>query len=390
MVLPLVLLVAPIVSKATDDKNAFVTGGTVTAGNSIYSVYVQDISGGGVGLYTITTGPAHPAGAGLNVLYGNGSPGTTFNTIRSYTSGTDYVQAGGTTSVNNVVLLDSFGTVSLIGSTGVRTTYALPGPPTTADTITITTDVNVHGTTSANSTVEVTTRVANNGAAPVAIGIRYLWDMQIGNDDGPTFQQISPDGAVLVNETEFSAPGFLSYRIEDNDTNPAPPTFLIFGTVTGPSLLVPKPTAPDLLQYACWPSAVVTAFEYSVNPSRDIATTASDCRGFAGGDTTVNYFFGHDQAHAVTVPPGGAFAASASLFLTEPSVRCGDNIVNQPSEQCDGTDAAACPGSCLPDCTCPPLPTAAAPALSPPMTLLLAGLLTLGGWLHLARPRSKR
>src|SRR5262245_51169616 len=32
--------------------------------------------------------------------------------------------------------------------------------------------------------------------------------------------------------------------------------------------------------------------------------------------------------------------------------RCGDNIVNQPTEQCDGTDAAVCPGLCLPNCTC--------------------------------------
>jgi hypothetical protein len=31
---------------------------------------------------------------------------------------------------------------------------------------------------------------------------------------------------------------------------------------------------------------------------------------------------------------------------------CGDNVVNQPSEQCDGTDDAACPGLCQVDCTC--------------------------------------
>src|SRR5262249_11547591 len=41
---------------------------------------------------------------------------------------------------------------------------------------------------------------------------------------------------------------------------------------------------------------------------------------------------------------------------TCPSV-CGDNAVNQPSEQCDGTSDAACPGRCIPpaqtgQCTC--------------------------------------
>src|SRR5262249_31065872 len=32
---------------------------------------------------------------------------------------------------------------------------------------------------------------------------------------------------------------------------------------------------------------------------------------------------------------------------------CGDNII-EGSEQCDGTDATACPGLCRGDCTCPP------------------------------------
>jgi hypothetical protein len=32
---------------------------------------------------------------------------------------------------------------------------------------------------------------------------------------------------------------------------------------------------------------------------------------------------------------------------------CGDNIRNQQSEECDGTDDSACPGNCAPDCTCP-------------------------------------
>ena len=32
---------------------------------------------------------------------------------------------------------------------------------------------------------------------------------------------------------------------------------------------------------------------------------------------------------------------------------CGDNLKNDPSEQCDGTDDAACPGHCTPLCACP-------------------------------------
>src|SRR5712691_5642252 len=94
LVVAIVLAVSVPPALAAGDKSAFLRGGTCDAGNDFYQVHVQDLPRlNGVGLYTITTGPAHPAGSGLNVLYGNSEPGTTFNTIRSYTSGTDYVQA---------------------------------------------------------------------------------------------------------------------------------------------------------------------------------------------------------------------------------------------------------------------------------------------------------
>jgi hypothetical protein len=32
---------------------------------------------------------------------------------------------------------------------------------------------------------------------------------------------------------------------------------------------------------------------------------------------------------------------------------CGDGLADQPAEQCDGADAATCPGRCRSDCTCP-------------------------------------
>ncbi|NLK52883.1 MAG: hypothetical protein GX295_10655, partial [Syntrophomonadaceae bacterium] len=113
--------------------------GIAEAGNTIYRVHVTD-SGSGLGLYTATTGPGHPAGPGLNVLYGGGSPWTTFNTIRSYTSGIDYVQKLAL-SVNPVIVLGPFGTLTSIGQTGFRATYSLPGPEigasSTPDALTI-------------------------------------------------------------------------------------------------------------------------------------------------------------------------------------------------------------------------------------------------------------
>jgi hypothetical protein len=297
--------------------------GVLSAGNGFYQVFVQATPGLGVGLYTMTTGPSHPAGNGLNVLFGNGQPGTSFNTIRSYSSSTDYIQEGGKTSINPTFLLDPFGTVTPLGSTGFRTTYVLPGGSNSPDAMTIIQDVQVNGTTFEDSTVDVTTTIINNGSNTLSAGVRYFWDYQIGLDDGPVFQPLlsiataSRGCSEFTTEIDFTNSTFEAYRMVDNDVNPHPPTFNIFGTVTGPPTVTPLPTPPDLLQYVCWPSASGTAFEYTVDPTRDIATTASDCQsGAGGGDSAVDYFFGHDFNSSLLIPPAASTTVSASLFLT--------------------------------------------------------------------------
>ncbi len=279
-----------------------------SAGNSIYQVFVDD-----AGLYTATTGAAHPSGAGLNVLFGNGRPGTTFNTIRSYTTGIDYLQTIGTQS-GNIFPLGNFATVTPIGTTGFRTSYVLPGGSTTPDAMTVIQDINVNGTTFDDSTIEVTTTVVNTGSTSIQTGIRYLWDYQIANDDGPTFQELAPDNAVRTREAEFVPPGFAQYRIVDNDQNPNPPTFFILGSTNGPITLTPTPVPPDLMQFACWPSAAGTIFDYTINPALEIASINSSCGG-GGGDTAVLYYFGQNRANAINLPAGTRRTVSASMFL---------------------------------------------------------------------------
>jgi len=59
--------------------------------------------------------------------------------------------------------------------------------------------------------------------------------------------------------------------------------------------------------------------------------------------------------------PDGALYASTHLeerVLRIAPAACGDNVVNDPSEECDGTDDDACPGECYPpghphECRCP-------------------------------------
>src|SRR5438093_1476792 len=60
----------------------------------------------------------------------------------------------------------------------------------------------------------------------------------------------------------------------------------------------------------------------------------------------------------VEVPASGAAGSCVGVDGTPHFACpvCGDNKVNQASEQCDGTDSALCPGACRANCTCPPAP----------------------------------
>lgn len=288
--------------------------GTIEAGNTIYRVFVEDIQGSGVGLYTATTGPNHPAGDGLSVLFGNGSPGTSFNTFRSFTTNTDYTVVNTfTTPPFTLFNIEPYAITEPIGTTGVRTTYILPGPPISPDELIIVQDVNIIGDTFNDSYIEVRVGITNIGNVPAQIGIRYLWDFIILSDDGPTFQALLPNGPVLTNEAQFTPPTFEAYQMVDNDTNPSPPTFIVYGTALGTSQL-PLSIAPSKIQYASWSDSVVTAFDYTTDSNKDIADEPIN-------DTAVLYYWGHNTNSAVILEAGGgSFTRIAALFATKPGI----------------------------------------------------------------------
>jgi hypothetical protein len=76
-------------------------------------------------------------------------------------------------------------------------------------------------------------------------------------------------------------------------------------------------------------------------------STSWNTAGLSGSHTLTaqasNAAGGTGNASPVTVTVGAP---------PPPGPRCGDNVVNQPTEQCDGTSSAACPGLCLANCTC--------------------------------------
>jgi hypothetical protein len=337
--------------------------GVSSAGNGFYKVFVVDSLNVFSGEYSVTTGAQHPAAIDGNctffsadgncsLLNGGEFPGTSFNTIRSYTTHTEYIQdtngsqfhtpSPGYTLVSlgpySVVQPDGRTVEDIIDPvsgavTGLRTTYVLPGanPPPgqnpTNDALTIIQVVKANGTTLYRSWVEITTTVINSGADPVRIGIRYRWDLQIGDDGGPTLQPINPDGTVWTTEKQFIKPRFEMFRIVDNDMNPFPPpdsnppTYYVFGTNTGPDWIRPLPTFPDVLQYVCFFPSPVPAFVDPVNECVDIANYDNCCCGAPhGGDSVAEYFFGYlpsDNSTIITLPAGSEQMVSESLLLTD-------------------------------------------------------------------------
>jgi hypothetical protein len=262
---------------------------TVTGGNGTYTIHISNESG----QYTVTTGPSHPLGEGLNVLFGDGSPGTSFDSIKSFTTG------------HETDLPSLPATVVALGTTGFQTTYQWA-----EDELEIVQTIQVHGTGFNDSFVEVSTIVKNNSGAPAKVGVRYLWDYQINRDDGPTFQADDPTGPVLFNEASFPGPAFDHYTIEDNDVSPEPPTFDVLGTVQGPAIASPVP--PTLLVNASWPASDGTTFDYTpTGESVSVSTTGTN-------DNAVLYYWGDNEGDAPTIAAGGTFRASASMFLTPP------------------------------------------------------------------------
>jgi hypothetical protein len=243
------------------------------------------------------------------VLFGGGDPGTSYTTIHSFTSGTDYTNDGG--SIGGSTNLGPFATVSALGSTGFRTTYVLPGPSTTPDKLTVVQDINVAGKDFNSSHIDVTTTVTNNASTSVSVGVRYLLDWQIGQDDGPTFQAQNPNGPVLTSEMQFAPPTFEFFRIEDNDVNSNPPTFDVLGTANGPSSLKPTPTPPTLLQYNGWSASVTHPFAYT--QSRGTVATAG-----VTNDSASNVYWGDRSTNALVIGAGQSKTVSFSLFATAP------------------------------------------------------------------------
>jgi len=284
-------------------------------GNGILQVYVEQTFGLGIGSFTVLTGPDHPAGEGHNVLFGDGIPGTSYMTVRDVEAGIDYVQGQLLTHPSQVPLDDRIKFSEPLGDTGMRTTWIVSGSDWLVQ------DVIVHGTTQQDSRVEVTTVIHDvNDVAGDEFEIQYLWDVALGEDDGPALQPQPANSVFRPFDALITTEHVLTLLddhlvVVDNDGNDAVPTMAYGGTISGPGDLTSGPM-PSAVSYVCWPDAIFARLgSYQIDPERDISTAGSDCTSPLGGNDSALLYHWAELDDSIGE---GSVAVSASLFASPP------------------------------------------------------------------------
>lgn len=339
----LVILALPARAQKIN-KLSLLNQSRATASNRIYKISVEDTIGKGVGLYTVRTDSSHPISRRFNkpqdLLVGGPKlqVGTSYTTVRSYNTNVDYVQSelarseGDFTAFwldpifvkDDAVLPTADFFKPLANGRGYRVIYALPGFSNARDEMDIIQKIEIHGTDFGDSWVEISTMVRNTGARQLRIGIRYMWDVAVGGDDGPELIENVFNTSLGQNEASFDWLNFAFFMTRANDfIGLTSPGYNIFGSVLTPTNLLRAPFQPTRFQIVSWPRAFFKAFDYEVHP--DLNITRDDPRDptVIGGDVGVQYFWGETRDRALTIEPGDSIQVTQGIFGGLPDDRPG-------------------------------------------------------------------
>lgn len=263
--------------------------------NGIFRVQVD--GGASLGAISVTTGADHPAGPDLPVLSQPGRPGSSFFTVHSYDTGTDYTQR----EMAGVVNLAPSGTVTPLGEDGLRVTYEITEP----DQLQVVQDLTIGGTTLDDTFVAVETTVMNTGDQEVRVGLRRLWDLHLLTNARPeTILDLDPDFGDPPFERSVSHPGGDTWSAHS-----ALHGLAIAGSVAGgPYAGSPLPSPPDLLQYVNRSSVLTAPFGHTISaPALAISR-----------DSTLLAFWGDTLARSRPIAPGGQTTVTTLFHDHEP------------------------------------------------------------------------
>lgn len=321
------------------------------AGNGVYRVFVEDQQqADGAGTFTILTGPDHPAGEGEEILFNQDGPGdaaTSYLTVRSYTTGVDYVQALGEQYSGNIVYpLDSLAAVQAVGPgpDGYLTTYQV----SEYDALAIESLIEASGAAPSDAAAAQVVTVRNNGLQTIQIGVRLLLDVAPGGDDGPRLVPINSEGSIGVETT-------LDLTSESGFFNVVPDAGDHAGAF---AVSWDGPAQADSLKYASWPDAFDTAFDYT--------TGGVDISSDSGlNDSALLYYFGGTPESAITLNAGESASMRVTIRAPYYIENCDNRVDDDGDTAVDGADTD-CPATPTPSPTPTPGPRATAtPAVTP-------------------------
>jgi hypothetical protein len=273
----------------------------VEFGNAFLRVRQLSAGSPGAGQFTVVTGPSSPAGAGRDVLYGHGTPGTSYLIVRDETANVDYVQGRIVTHATERSLDDARPDMSLSD----RTSQV----EWNTDSCVIRLTVTVTGDSEATTRVSVRTQVEDSNVDSHAYQVQYLWDVAPGGDDAAVVQPRTDgtpyrpfDPTVGTERTQTSPNGHLI--VADHGRTLA----LALSGADNPA------SVPVSVRYLCWPEAIFSPIGgYVTDPARDIGSPASTCVNSAGRpDSAVAFLWRQDAAD-------GAVDVTASLAMSPPT-----------------------------------------------------------------------
>lgn len=261
------LPITSLLSPASVHVYATNGGSEVSISNGILTVYIENETGyDGIGTYTICTGPNHPV-PDQDILFDGaiGDAWSSYNTIIVNETKRVYV-----TSSNPVIEPDPGYTLINLDDNFTSISYE-PRKVTirwmTIEGLNIMQEIEVLGSTVADTYVRITMTVKNQGNQGYTVGVRYLWDLKVACTDGSWLRIVSSTSPWLSNETSWVPPNFLHWEATDD---PADPTFIVCGSISEPAGLSIPPTPPEGFMFAAWgknPTPGIYNYSYSFSPS---------------------------------------------------------------------------------------------------------------------------
>ncbi len=265
---------------------------------------------GPTGLYTFDIGSCAAVGAVEDdILY---PLGTSFATVADFTSGVDYTEGG----YGRGVSLGAPTSSGVVGDS-IITVFS-----PTAEGLVVTQNITVEGSAYSDSAILMNVKVVNTDANPQEVGVRYLWDAQVGGYDGTWLQEYdgATAGAITGYETAFSPPpaNFTSYAIGGCSQGPVvPPPYACdssdFGAGSGAISAFgsisygPGATAPARFVYGWWRAMFSTAYGYVSNPLNQVGSYAPNVGG--AQDSAMLYYFSNETLQGT----GGVLSYQADI-----------------------------------------------------------------------------